>query len=200
MPDFPSLASLAVSMSGTQLVFSFFFGVAVLSAILAVTLRNVMHSALSLAASLVGVAGIFVMLQAEFLAAVQVILYAGGIMVLIVFAIMMIQRLSGDQHAQTNDQWLVALGVCAVLIIVLSNVIDGTTFSGPDASHDAAATSEERTAPADASSGDPRSPGPVPNVHRLGELLLFKYMVPFELASVVLLTAMVGVIVIAKRD
>jgi len=152
-------------VSGYQLAFYLLAGVSVVAAVGVVTLRNVMYSALCLAVTLMGTAGIFVMTDAPFLAAVQVLLYAGGIMVLVVFAIMLIQRLTGDQHPQINEQWVVALGVCGSLGAVV-------------------------TAP----------PMPEGVAHRLGELLLTKYLIPFEIASLVLLTAMIGAIVLAKRE
>ena len=152
-------------------------GVAVLAAIGVVTLRHVMHSALCLAVALMSVAGIFVMVQAEFLAAVQILLYAGGIMVLIVFAIMLIQRLAGDHQPQTNDQWVVALGTCAVLGLTMVMVMGGTSF---------------RVGPSVVS--------PKGGAAALGELFITKYMIPFEVASVLLLAAMIGVVALAKRE
>ena len=164
-------------MSGATLAFYLFAVLAVLSAVGVVTLRNVMHSALCLALTLMNVAGLFVLVNASFLAAVQVILYAGGIMVLIVFAIMLIQRLTGDHQSQTNEQAVVALGVCGVLGVIMTMVVGGTTFQ----------TAEPALVP-----------GGTARV--LGELLLTRYMVPFEAASVLLLAAMVGVVVLARRE
>lgn len=171
------LAFMAVLVSGNQLVFYLFAGLALVSAIGVVTVKNVMNSALCLSITLLNIAGIFVLLHAEFLAAVQVVLYAGGIMVLIVFAILLTQRLMGDQHPQTNDQWGAALAICLMLGVVMMMVIKGTTFVA---------------APAAASVET--------NVGTLGRLLLTTYLIPFEVASVVLLAAMVGVVVIAKKD
>lgn len=164
-------------MSGSDFAFYLFAVVAVCSALGVVTLRNVMHSALCLAVTLMSVAGVFVLVNASFVAAVQVILYAGGIMVLIVFAIMLIQRLAGNHQAQTNDQWVVALGTCVAIGIVMKGVIGGTTF------HLVEVPSSSQGATA-----------------HLGELLLTKYMMPFEIASVVLLAAMIGVVVLAKKE
>ncbi|MCW7076716.1 MAG: NADH-quinone oxidoreductase subunit J family protein [Candidatus Syntropharchaeales archaeon] len=74
-----------------SLVFGSVALILILSSIMVVKSRQVMHSALSLAAMLIGVAGIYVMLQAEFLAAVQILVYAGGVVILIVFAIFMMR-------------------------------------------------------------------------------------------------------------
>ena len=163
-------------MSGTSLTFYLFAGLAVVGALGVVTLKNLMHSALSLAVTLIAVAGVFVLLEATFLAAIQILLYAGGIMVLLVFAIMLTQRLMGDQQSQINHQWMVALGLCAALGVVMRMVMSAASF------------------PLAPSSDLPN------NVAAVGERLLTTHVLPFELASMLLLAAMIGVVVIARRE
>src|SRR6266571_9399362 len=105
---------------------TFFFyllsGVAVLTAILVITRRNPVHSAISLIFTLLALAGLYLMLYAPFVAGVQIILYAGGIMVLFLFVIMLVNLERAQREEQFNKQWLagiltaLALGVLFVLV------------------------------------------------------------------------------------
>src|SRR5260370_22407500 len=99
-----------------KLLFYFFAGVAVASAVLMVTRRNVVHSAVFLISTLLATAGIFLQLQAEFLFVVQIILYVGGIMVLFVFVIMLVNLDVALRQIQFNRQKYVS----AVLTLVLA--------------------------------------------------------------------------------
>src|SRR6202165_5125963 len=98
-----------------QVVFYFFAALAVISAVLVVTRRNAVQSAIFLVTALLATAGIFLNLNAEFLFIVQVILYAGGIMVLFVFVIMLVNLDVALHQVQFNRQWLVALLLTLVL-------------------------------------------------------------------------------------
>src|ERR1700741_2941055 len=106
-----------------QVIFHFFAALAVISAILVVTRRNVVQSAIFLITALLATAGIFLQLHAEFLFIVQVILYAGGIMVLFVFVIMLINLDVSLHQVQFNRQWwlgfLLALVVGAQLALAI---------------------------------------------------------------------------------
>src|ERR1051325_3716565 len=98
-----------------QVIFYFFAAIAVISAILTVTARNAVHSAIFLITALLATAGIFLQLRAEFLFIVQIILYVGGIMVLFVFVIMLVNLDVAVRQAQFNRQWLVGLILALVL-------------------------------------------------------------------------------------
>src|SRR6266702_626975 len=91
-------------------VLFYIFAVLVLGgAVLTITRRSAVHSAISLIVSLLGVAGLYLMQQAEFLFAVQIVLYVGGIMVLFLFVIMLVNLDQAAKERQFNRQWLVAL-------------------------------------------------------------------------------------------
>ena len=150
-------------------------GLLVLGASLGVVLaRNLFHSVLWLALTLVGTAGLFVLLHAEFLAAVQVLLYAGGVVTLAIFAVMLSERIAGARVThESRGRGLAALasaGVAAVLV--------ATVASSPLPS---------------VSSAPAVGPGDLASAF-LGEFLL-----PFEVLSVLLVAAMVGAIAIARR-
>src|SRR4030095_16984891 len=103
-------------MSVELILFYVFAAMAVLSAIFVITARNVVHSAVALAVTLLSVAGIFLTLRSEFLAGDQVIVYVGGILVLFVFVIMLISVEKAIHERQFNRQWIIAL-LTAVLLI-----------------------------------------------------------------------------------
>src|ERR1043165_911387 len=100
-----------------NILFFVFAAAAVISAILVITRHNVVHSAMSLAVTLLSVAGIFLTLHAEFLAGVQVIVYVGGILVLFVFVIMLISVERSVHERQYNRQWTIALVTSGILIV-----------------------------------------------------------------------------------
>jgi NADH-quinone oxidoreductase subunit J len=149
------------------------------SAIAVVTVRNLVHAALALIVSLFGVAIVFVLLQAGFLAAVQVILYIGAIAILIIFAIMLTRRVMEDTGPQINQQWwlaaLLSVALFAALIVVLRQV-PGLQEAVPPTALDTEA-----------------------GLRQLGAALVDpnQFMLPFEVASVLLLVALIGSIVIA---
>jgi NADH-quinone oxidoreductase subunit J len=137
--------------------------------------RNPIHSALFLVAHLATVAALFLQMRAEFLAAAQVIVYAGAIMVLFVFAIMVL--IPGKEETGVDPRRrirLAALPVGAVLLVLLVIVVGRAAVT----------------------TGPVGAPG---NVEAVGRLLFTDYLFPFELTSVLLLAAMVGVLLLARR-
>jgi len=142
-----------------------------------VTSRNLVHAALWLVLSLFGVAGLFVLLEAPFLAAVQVLVYIGAIAVLITITIMVTQRVMGARDALVS-QWPLALVVAALLVATLGFVVIANFTDG--------------TAAADV---------PADSIAALGRALVSPggFALPFEVASVLLLAAMIGSIVVARE-
>ena len=141
----------------------------------AVTARTVFSSGLFLVLSFVGVAGLYVLLEAPFLAAAQLLIYAGAVAVLILFAIMLTRRvMSETPGAQTNSQWPLAALVAAALFGVLALV-----------------TSQDWPISAEAPPAD--------SVAALGAAFLGPYILPFEIISVLLMAALVGAIIIARE-
>ncbi len=151
-------------------------GVALGSALGLVIKRNAIHGALFLVVNLGSIAALYLMMGAEFLAAAQVIVYAGAIMVLFVFAIMVL--IPGKEETGPDPRrWyrLAAVPVGAALLIELALVLIAQRSGRPVAA-------------------------PVPaGVEPIGRLLFTDYLFPFELTSVLLLAAMVGVLVLARR-
>src|SRR5213082_3107778 len=99
----------------TPFFFYFLSAIAVVSALLVITRKNPVHSALALILTLLALAGIYLMLYAPFVAGVQIILYAGGIMVLFLFVIMLVNIESTQKERQFNKQWLVGIVAAGAL-------------------------------------------------------------------------------------
>ncbi|MBX3062570.1 MAG: NADH-quinone oxidoreductase subunit J [Anaerolineae bacterium] len=150
-------------------------------AILVVTVRNLFHSALWLLVSLFGVAGLFAMLAAPFLAVVQVMVYIGAIVILIIIAIMLTRRVMGLQEVP-NRQWPYGLAAALLAFVIMALVLvlafGGEAFRTPLASV------------------------PDNSIAQLGAALVDtgQYTIPFLLAAVFLTGAMIGAIVIARED
>jgi NADH-quinone oxidoreductase subunit J len=150
--------------------------ITILSSWFVVTLRNIFHCALFLCLCLISIAGIYILLSAEFIAAVQVLIYAGGIVVLILFAIMLTQRIAGKVIIQTNEQKGFAALFSIALFAILCTVFLKTVFPLSKSTNVAQSTPT------------------------IGKLLITKYVLPFEIASIVLLVAMIGAIIFVKKE
>ena len=159
-----------------QLFFFYFAGIIVLTSILVVALRNPVYSVLSLLIMFFHVAGLYVTLHAEFVAAVQIIVYAGAILVLYLFVVMLLNVKREDRyHAQLPVGALLGVTILTEVVLLLLQRSDAGTPSAPPAAA-------------------------IGNTEAIGEVLYSTYVFPFEVASLILLVAMIGAIVLAKRD
>ena len=162
----------------------FFYSFAALvlgGAIFTITLRNAVHCAVSLIVSLVGVAGLYLLQRAEFLFATQIILYVGGIMVLFLFVIMLVNLDEAAKQHRFRSFWWVGVGsallVGAQLLYFIRKGADSFRL-GPAA---------------------PPAPSTQGNVEQIADSLFSQYLLPFEVASLLLLAAVVGSVVMAKK-
>src|SRR5215468_4488593 len=156
--------------------FFYFFALLVLGgAILTITRRSAIHSAICLIVSLIGVAGLYLLQKAEFLFAVQIILYIGGIMVLFLFVIMLVNLDEQAKERQFNGQWWVALGCVAVVGAQVFYFLRK------------GAGAFQLAKPAEAAAGSVIKG----NTEMIADALFSEYLLPFEIASVLLLVAVV---------
>jgi len=164
-------------MDISQIIFLIVGAVTLISAVAVVTLRNLVHAALTLIVSLFSIAVLFVLLDAGFLAAVQVVLYIGAIAILIIFAMMLTRRVMADEQIQRNNQWALALVVTVAALVGLIGLILMP-------SHTWAVLQDVNT---DAS------------IAALGKALTNPdgFVLPFQIASVLLTVALVGAIAVA---
>ena len=146
-------------------------GISLIAGVATVTLPNIFHAALALVGALLGIAGIYVILHAEFLAVIQVLLYVGAVVTLIIFAIMLTHRLGDRAIPQKNNQSLPAGAALAAFVALISSLIlkiDWHTTAGAETA-------------------------PLQTVD-LGKALLGVYVFPFEVVSIVLIAALVGAV------
>ncbi len=166
-------------MAPAAVVFYVLASIALLSAVMVIWSRNVVHSAIYLVLTFLCVAGVYVLLRAEFVAAVQVLVYAGGILVLFLFVIMLVNlddALGPRVRLHATVSAVVGAAAIALLLYVAGRGGLESTFSpGVDLS---------------AQGG---------NLQQVGWALYRDYLLPFEIASVLLLVAMVGAIVLARQ-
>jgi NADH-quinone oxidoreductase subunit J len=146
------------------------------SAIRVVTTKNVVHAALYLVLVLAGVAGIFILLAAEFLAIVQILVYIGAIVVLFLFGIMLTRAPIGAEPRLTGRNWPVGIGVAVAIAGVLGYAL------------------------VDAFGSDKLPPGSHQLTADVSDSIFSTYLVPFEVVSVLLLAALVGAIVLARKE
>ena len=154
--------------------------------IMVITARSAVHSVLFLVMSFLCIAALYVTLNAEFVAVIQILVYAGGIVVLYLFVVMLVSlKRAPEQFADSRR-----LGVSGMLLagVVLLEVAGIGVY-----------TATRDSAPAVVAAATPGPVGPG-NTEQLGWLLYTDYLIPFEVASMLLLVAMVGAIVLAKRS
>jgi len=164
-------------------VLFYIFAVLVLGGgILTITRRNAVHSAISLIVSLLGVAGLYLLQHAEFLFAVQIVLYVGGIMVLFLFVIMLVNLDQAARQRQFNRQWMVGL----IAVALVGAQVGYFVWKGKFAFRIA----DETLPAATAATG---------NTEMIANSLFTDYLLPFEIASVLLLVAVLGSVVMAKK-
>lgn len=163
-----------------QLFFYIFALVAIVSAVLVVSVRNAVHSAFYLIICLLQVAAIFILLRSPFLAAVQVFIYVGAVMVLFLFAVMVLDIGREKTKDFIHSQWLPAVGVIIALLVVLVYLVKGGRLSEELGIYNEAALAK--------------------NTEVIGKALFTQYIFPFEVVSLLLLVALVGAIVLVMKD
>ncbi len=138
--------------------------------------RNIVYSALSLMASFLGVAGLYVMLDADFVAGIQVLVYVGGVVVITLFAVMLTHHIADIRVSNRSVTAPVALPIVAVAFVILVSALVRAPWY-----REGAGTSFRST-------------------EAIGDLLLSRYLLPFELASIVLLAVLVGAVVLSRKE
>ena len=145
-------------------------------AVLTVTSRDIFHSAVWLAMTLLSIAGIYFYLNAEFLGVIQILVYVGGIITLFVFAIKLTARIGDKTIQQSNQQVFISAVAALIFFFLLFKIIGTNPWVQGQAADLTSSVSLEQ----------------------IGEALLTTYLLPFEFISLILLAAMVGAIIIGK--
>ena len=160
----------------TEFVFWVVASVTIISALGVVLSNQLIYSAISLLFTLFGIAGLYVFLWADFMTGIQLLVYVGGILTLIIFGIMLTNKISSARLSQTNMQQGIGSVVSLWLLIVLSLVISKTNWYS-------------------ASSSEPAS-----TVDKIGTLLMTKHLLAFEGISLLLLGALIGAAILARKE
>jgi len=158
------------------LVFYILSGLIVGSGFMVVSLKNIFHSALFLVLCLFSVAGIYILLSAEFVAAVQVLVYVGAITVLLIFAIMLTAQLYSPSLRQSNEQVIPGIIIVGVLLVVTLLALSRTSWRISTQGIEGESTVS------------------------IGKALLTTYVLPFEVVSLVLIAALIGAVIIARKE
>ncbi len=164
------------------LLFYLFGAIALIAAVCVIALHRVFYAALSLIVCLSAIAGIYMLLEAPFIAVVQIIVYAGAIMVLFIFVIMLLDPFSGTRYVDKKKYlaffaWILGITALILLLPLLK-------------SYDPARAPHESPAPA----------GSLGQVSSFAQKLFNDYLLPFEVTSVLILIAIIGAVVLAKRE
>lgn len=162
-------------MSGEYVIFFILALFAFAGAVLMLTVQKVVHMVISLALTFISIAGLFVLLEAEFLAVVQVLVYGGAITIIMLFGIMLTRHDDRDETRRPGHKLYAGIGVLGLFLLIFFalNTVNWT--------------------PTEVALFDE-------NTKQLGIELFTKYVIPFELTSILLLVALVGAIILARRD
>jgi len=166
-----------MTLSGEFFAFMSLALVAVIGGVLLLNLTKVIHMVVALVFTFVSIAGIYILLSAEFIAVIQVMIYSGAITIIMLFGIMLTRHHSDDEEQKTSPwrKLLLLLGVLGFGAAVYYGIYDLNFEAVPNTLHEN-------------------------NTEQIGMALYSKYIIPFELMSVILLVALVGAIVLARKD
>jgi NADH-quinone oxidoreductase subunit J len=168
------LAQSEDAITATAVLFYIFALMAGGSALMVVVSKNIVRMAVALLFTLAGVAGLYFLLNAEFLAAVQLVVYAGGTLILIIFGVMLTSKGPFSRFEPKLGEAILAFSIAVVLLFALIMAITKTTFAADE------------------------MPAGLYPIGQLGQILLGDYLVPFEVVSVLLLAVMIGAAYLAK--
>lgn len=161
-----------------DIVFYVFAVITLCSAFIVVFSRNIIYAAFSLLFTFFGVAGLYALLQADFLAVTQVLIYVGGILVLMLFGVMLTNKVVSVDIKTGSLQAVPAMLIVAVVAGSLSGLFYSTWRGVPTPASTALKTTTKS----------------------IGEMLMTSYLLPFEIASVILLVALIGAAMISRRE
>ena len=168
-------------MTVPQIFFFYFATMMTVISLLVVTGKNPVHSVLWMLVLFVHMAGLYLFLNAEFLAAIQIIVYAGAIMVLFLFVVMLLNLRTEEKEFRLQTQWPTSLVTAVLLLVVLVSILGKITVLPELGKYSIAAIQAEGS------------------MMTIGKVLYTQYLLPFEIASILLLVAIVGAVVLAKK-
>ena len=168
-------------MSLPQIFFIYFAVAMTTLSLLVVTRKNPVHSVLWMLVLFLHIAGLYLFLNAEFLAAVQIIVYAGAILVLFLFVIMLLNLRKEEAGEKFHGRWPVSAGIGAILLMFSVLVVRKISVLPPLGEFSIEAVKAEGS------------------IMTIGKVLYTRYLLPFEIASLILLVAIIGAVILAKK-
>ena len=168
-------------MSTPQAFFAYFAVAMTILSLLVVTRRNPVHSVLWMLVLFIHIAALYLFLNAEFIAAIQIIIYAGAILVLFLFVIMLLNLRKEEAEKRFQKQWLYSIAISVLLVIFLVSVVGNITVIPPPGPYTAEVIKSEG------------------HLMTIGKVLYSEFLLPFEIASLILLVAIIGAVVLAKK-
>ena len=167
-----------------SIAFYIIASIVIVSALLMVMSRELVHSIVYMVVSFIGVGALFILLQAEFVAAVQILVYAGGIVVLFLFVVMLVNLNEVNEGEYLHRQWMPAGAMLLVLVVQIGYLLwggAGALTVAPEQAETILRAVEQG------------------NTETIGMTLYTDYLLPFEIASMLLLVAMIGAIYLAQK-
>jgi len=168
-------------MTTPQIFFAYFAISMTVFSLLVVTRRNPVHSVLWMLVLFIHIAALYLFLNAEFLAAIQIIIYAGAILVLFLFVIMLLNLKQEETVKKYQSQWPLSAVIAIVFAVFLALIVGKITVMPPLGEYSIEAIKAEGS------------------MMTIGRVLYTQYLLPFEIASLVLLVALIGAVVLAKK-
>jgi len=139
--------------------------------------RSIIYAALSLLGALLGIGALFIFLSADYVAVSQLLIYIGGVLVLILFAVMLTSKIGDKSHTNPSIGVLPGIGLTVALIAVLGYVATKSPWIS-----------------------NPNAPNPAQTARTIGDVFLKEYLLPFEVSSLVLLATLIGAVVVARKE
>jgi NADH-quinone oxidoreductase subunit J len=139
--------------------------------------RSIIYAALSLLGALLGIGALFIFLSADYVAVSQLLIYIGGVLVLILFAVMLTSKIGDKSHTNPSIGVLPGIGLTVALVAVLGYVATKTPWIS-----------------------NPNAPNPAQTARTIGDVFLKEYLLPFEVSSLVLLATLIGAVVVARKE
>ncbi|UCH79622.1 MAG: NADH-quinone oxidoreductase subunit J [Nitrospiraceae bacterium] len=168
-------------MTLPQLFFAYFALSMTVLSLLIVTRKNPVHSVIWMLVLFIHIAALYLFLNAEFLAAIQIIIYAGAILVLFLFVIMLLNLKREETAQKYQSQWPISMGIALVFAIFMTMIVGKITVMPALGEYSVEAIKAEGS------------------MMTIGKVLYTRYLLPFEIASLVLLVAIIGAVVLAKQ-
>lgn len=164
-----------MNFGGEMIAFFLLAAGAIIGAILFVTFKNIVHALLSIVLTFISIAGLYVLLSAEFIAGAQILIYSGAITIILLFAIMLTKNTDEQKITRRKDNWLIIIAIIVLAKIIYRGIMNIFGTNTATMLHEN-------------------------NTEQIGMLLYSKYIIPFELISVLLLAALIGAIVLARKE